>query len=346
MATSYSVYQMVCGYAGLDPSISLGNANEPTRRLKICGGLESGEPITAWVIDQRPYSPPQGGIWCYTDTLSWIGPTPVSPVSRAAVNYDPVSGRASEINLRWKPESLSRGYQIQIAKDEDFALRVADIGSAWGGPFYTPYDLDVPALAIPPGGGTITDSKGNTWTISPLEAGHAYYWRVKIQDVATGDAIKSPWSWREIFTVKAGLPVATPYYGPQPLLPDNGCLGCQIKLAPFAWSPFIDTVRYKFILAKDSAMSDIVVEAEIPTTAYTYEGILDYNTNYFWRVKAIEPFPSDWSATFCFQTNAAPIPPQPPQAAQVIPLWIWVIIAIGVVLDISLFVLLLHRWST
>jgi hypothetical protein len=108
----------------------------------------------------------------------------------------------------------------------------------------------------------------------------------------------------------------------------------------------MDTVSYKLVLAKDSAMSDIIVEADVPATAYKYEGTLDYSTSYFWRVKAIEPFPSDWSATFCFQTNAAPIPPQPPQAAQVIPLWIWVIIAIGVVLDISLFVLLLHRWST
>ncbi|MBM3142468.1 MAG: hypothetical protein FJ005_05410 [Chloroflexi bacterium] len=332
--------------AGLDPSISLGNANEPTGRLKICGGLETGEPVTAWVIDQRPYSSPQGGVWCYTDTLPWIGPTPISPVSETSVNYDPVTGRASEINLRWKPVSLSRGYQIQIAKDEDFALRVADIGSAWGGPFYTPYDLDTPALAIPPGGGTIIDSNGNTWTIPPLEAGHAYYWRIKVQDVAFGDAIKSPWSWREIFTVKTGLRIATPYYGPQLLLPDNGCLGCPVKSASFAWSPFMDTVSYKLVLAKDSAMRDIIVEADVPTTAYTYEGTLDYNSNYFWQVMAIEPFPSDWSATFCFQTEAAPIPPQPPQAAQVIPLWIWVIIAIGVVLDISLFVLILRRRLT
>ncbi len=40
-----------------------------------------------------------------------------------------------------------------------------------------------------------------------LPSGETYYWRVKVQDVATGDAIKSPWSWAESFTVKPGLPV-------------------------------------------------------------------------------------------------------------------------------------------
>jgi hypothetical protein len=330
--------------AGLDWSVSFGT--EPTRMLRICGGLELGEPISVLIIDQRPYNPPQGGVWCYTDTLLWTGPTPVEPVSQAAVDFDPVSGRASEINLRWKPVSLSRGYRIQIAKDEDFALVVADIGKAWGGPFYTPPDLDAPALFIPPGGGTIRDANGNTWTVPALEAGHTYYWRITVQDVATGDAIKSPQSWREMFTVKVGLPVTTPYYGLQLLSPDNGCIGCPVKGLSFSWSPFKETTEYKFILAKDAAMSDVVVEAEVPTTAYRYEGSLDYGTNYFWRVMALKPVPSDLSATFCFQTEAAPTPTPRPQSLQETPLWGWVIVVIGVILDISLLILILRRRSS
>lgn len=328
--------------AGLDTTVSLGTGTQPTRRLRICGGLVSGEPITAWIIDQRPYTPPQGGVWCYLDTLSWLGPTPTAPISQAVVNYDPVSGRASEINLRWQPRSLSKGYQIQIARDEDFALQVADIGGVWGGPFYTPPDLDAPALVIPPGGGTVTDSNGNTWTVPALEAGHTYYWKAKVQDVATGDAIKSPWSWRESFTVKAGLPVTTPYYGPHLLSPDNGYIGCPVKPASFSWSPFPETEKYRFILAKDAALTCIIVETEVPTSAYEYSGILDYNANYFWRVMALEPFPSDWSATFCFQTEAAPALPSP-QAPQAATLWVWLIIAIGVILNIGLFILILRR---
>ena len=331
--------------AGLDPNVSFGTGTLPTRRLRICGGLASGEPITVWAIDQRLYNPPQGGVWSYLDTLAWNGPTPTEPVSQAVVDYDPVTGRAGQIDLLWQPESLSRGYRIQIAKDEDFALEVADIGGAWGGPFYTPPDLDSPALLIPPGGGTVTDTNGNTWTVPALEAGHAYYWRVKVQDVATGDTIKSPWSWREIFTAKTGLPVTTPYYGSQLLSPNNGCVGCPVQATSFSWSPFQETTKYKFVLAKDAAITDVVVEAVVTTAAYEYEGMLDYGANYFWQVRALEPFPSDWSATFSFQAEAAPAPPPQPQTPQGTPLWGWVIIAVGIMLDIALLILILRRRS-
>lgn len=331
--------------AGLEPNVSLGSGDQPTRRFRICGGLASGEPITVWAIDQRPYNPPQGGVWRYVDTLAWTGPTPTSPVSQATVKHDPVSGRASEINLIWKSKSLSRGYQIQIAKDEDFALRIADIGGAWGGPFYTPADLDAPALVIPPAGGPVTDSNGNTWTVPALEAGHSYYWRVKVQDVATGDAITSPWSWREIFTVKVGLPVRTPRYGPQAVSPNNGCSGCPVKPASFSWSPLQETTKYKFVLAKDPMITHIVVEAELTTSAYEYESMLDYDTNYYWRVRSLEPSPSDWSATFSFHTEPSPTPPQP-QALQGTPPWAWIIIAFGIILDTALFILILRRRPT
>ena len=71
-------------YAGLDPAISLGMPDQPTRRFKICGGLELGEPVNVWVIDQRAYAPPQGGVWNYIDTLLWKGPLPRNLSLRAS----------------------------------------------------------------------------------------------------------------------------------------------------------------------------------------------------------------------------------------------------------------------
>ncbi len=341
--------------AGLDPLVSFGT--EPTTRLRICGGLIYGDPIIVWLIDQRPYSPPQGGVWKYIDDLAWNGPTPTSPVSNNTVKYDPVSGRAGQLDLMWKPVSLSRGYRIEIAKDEDFTLKVADIGNPWGGktstlgklPTYTdapyiPPDLDAPALFIPPGGGTVIDSYGHTWTVPALEAGHSYYWRVMVQDVATGDAIQSPWSWREIFTVQVGQPVTQPYSGLQLLLPDNGCLGCSVKPASFSWSPFQDTQRYRFVLAKDAAMTEVVVETDLPTISYSYQGALDYGTVYFWRVMAVKPVPGDWSATFCFQTQPAPALQSPFYRQRSIPPWAWTIIIGGLLVDAYLLVLLLRRF--
>jgi hypothetical protein len=318
--------------------------------------MELGDPITVWTIDQQLYAPPLGWVWSYTDTLAWNGPRPLAPISEATVNCDPVTGRAGQIDLQWKPISLSRGYRIEIAKDEDFALKIADIGNIWGGATsalspiptsttyapYVPPDLDAPALVIPPGGGTVTDANGNTWLVPPLEANHAYYWKVTVQDVATGDYITSPSSWREIFRVRPGMPVRTSYLGPQLLSPDNGCIGCSIKPASFSWSPYQGTTRYRFVLAKNPAITEVITDDEVSTTAYEFEGILEPGNIYFWRVKALEPFPSDWSPTFCFQTQPAPVPP-PAHNSPAVPIWAWVIISIGLFLDIALLALILHR---
>jgi hypothetical protein len=173
-----------------------------------------------------------------------------------------------------------------------------------------------------------------------LECGHTYYWRVKVRECATTQWIRSPWSEERSFTVKAGLPVTTPYYGPQLLAPNNGCLGCPVQPVSFSWSPFKETTKYKFVLASDAAMTQIVKEAEVATTAFEYDGALDYSTNYFWRIMSLEPAPSDWSATFSFQTEAKPAEAAGPPAAAPTPLWVWVVIAIGAILVIVTLVLI------
>jgi hypothetical protein len=111
-----------------------------------------------------------------------------------------------------------------------------------------------------------------------------------------------------------------------------------VKSASFAWSPLKDTTKYRFVLAKDAAMTQVVTEAEVTTTAYEYDGQLEYSQSYFWRVMALEPAPSDWSATLSFQTEAAPPPPAEPAPQPETPLWAWVIIAIGLALLIAIIV--------
>jgi len=100
----------------------------------------------------------------------------------------------------------------------------------------------------------------------------------------------------------------------------------------------------------------------VTTTAFEYDGTLEYSTNYFWRIMAMEPAPSDWSATFSFQTGtpstpsvsqvpskagfwgaltvpakaisawAASLNIQPtPQMRPLLP-WAWVAIAVGIIL--------------
>ncbi len=93
----------------------------------------------------------------------------------------------------------------------------------------------------------------------------------------------------------------------------NGQLGVDpAKPMTFSWSPFKETTKYRLVVARDAAMTQPIIDVEVAGTQYVYNGKLDYMTNYFWRVMALEPAPSDWSATFSFQTMAEPVPQSPP----------------------------------
>ena len=97
--------------------------------------------------------------------------------------------------------------------------------------------------------------------------------------------------------------------GVELLSPDNGQLEYTVSSPSFSWAPYNDATKYKFVLAKDASFVSVVDLAEVAGTAYEYSGTLDYSTTYFWKVMAIEPVPSEFSATFSFRSEAAPLPP-------------------------------------
>lgn len=109
--------------------------------------------------------------------------------------------------------------------------------------------------------------------------------------------------------MSAGLPKIAKADSLQPelLTPSNGCNGCPVHSLSFSWAPFRETTKYLFQLAKDPTMTQIVNDVDVSSAAYEYDGTLDYSASYFWRVVAVEPTPSDWSATFSFSTETAPI---------------------------------------
>lgn len=91
----------------------------------------------------------------------------------------------------------------------------------------------------------------------------------------------------------------------QPISPINCFIGYPVDHPIFSWNPYKDTTKYKFVLARDSTMEDIVKETCVSSAKYRYDDTLEQSTNYFWRVMAIEPAETDWSDTFSFQTEAA-----------------------------------------
>jgi hypothetical protein len=308
--------------------------------LRACGCCTLDTDTTLYAIDNALYSVTNrtGMVWAFTDCMAKRGPELITE-DKTLIGCDPVSGRAQEVNLCWEQLCVAKEYDIEISKDEDFTLLVIDVADG-GSDGLEPADVTKPCVYFPAGGRSAAYEGSAIALYGNIECGHTYYWRVQVRQCATGQWITSPWSEVRSFTVKAGLPVTTPYYGPQLLAPNNGYLGCPVKPVSFSWSPFKETTKYKFVLAKDAAMTQVVREAEVPTPAYGYYDTLDYGTNYFWRVMALEPAPSDWSATFSFQTEAAPPEEAGPTPAPPTPFWVWVVIAIGAILAIVTLVLI------
>jgi len=262
-------------------------------------------------------------------------------VDKYLVGADPVTGRNEQVDLAWEQLCLSTVYQLQIAKDRDFTLRInpavnssLSISAVTGSMLLAMDETNMtsPAAWIPPG--------------ALPEAGATYWWRIRSARSATGQIAASPWSEPRSFTVKAGYIINTPYYGVQLLAPANGCIGCKVKPASFSWSPWKDATKYEFALAADPEFRQIIITSNPTTSAYEYGGALDYGANYFWRVRALEvngqPIPSDWSATFSFQTEPAPAPPAAPPAEPATPLWVWIVIALGAALVVAVLALMMR----
>jgi len=255
-----------------------------------------------------------------------------APQDDSAVGTDPASGQSEEVDLRWEQLCLSSEYPVQIAKDPGFTIIVLDTGAL------APADSGSPGAYVPAGGRTPSPSSLTGW--GNLEAGHTYFWRARVRQAATGQHMLSPWSEVQSFTVNSGSLAVTTSYGVQPMYPPNGQVSNPVNRVSFIWTPLTDTTKYRFVLATDPAMTQVIVDTIVSTTAYDYEGQLEYSQAYFWRVMAVEPVASDWSATFSFQTESAPksteAAPAPPQT----PAWAWVIIVVGLILLIAIIVLI------
>jgi hypothetical protein len=347
---------------GLDRApLSVEFTLQPTA-LRACGCCTLDTDTTLYAIDDAPYAAvthtlpwthplgvvpavsQQGMLWAFTDCMAKRGPALVTE-DKTLIGCDPVSGRAQEVNLCWEQLCVANAYALEIAKDANFDIMVLVTGGGCDpDDFLVPADLQTPCVYFPAGGEAFTlGSAIAAW--GNLECGHTYYWHIRVLECATQQVIRSPWSEVRSFTVKAGLPVVSTYLGLTLLAPNNGCLGCPVQPVSFSWSPFKETTKYKFQLASDAGMTQLVKEAEVVnSTAYEYDGTLDFSTNYFWRVMSMEPAPSDWSATFSFVTEpkpaaaaAAPVAPTP--------LWVWVVIAIFAILVILILILtfMTHR---
>jgi hypothetical protein len=285
--------------------------------------ISSNEYNSLWAIDNNGYNfaAKTGCLWEYTDILAKVGPWTTAPASGGLIPVDPRSGRAVEVNFAWRSLGNISGYELQVAKDIDFTNRVLVNENI------TPVSQVAPEVYLP-AGALIPVSGSNIGSWSNLESGHTYYWRVRARRAITGEIVRSPWSATMYFTVESGVRTTSPYLTFTLFSPIYGAK--NVATSPsFSWSGMPGTAEYEFVLAKDINLQQVIVKVNVPTTSYLYDGTLDYNTNYFWQVRSIEPIVSDPSPIGTFTVVAQPKPATTGEkTAAPTPSWIYWVIAV------------------
>jgi len=265
----------------------------------------------------------------FTDTLH-VGPPLVMPGDgETGVGLLPEGQVRPDVTFAWNEMAGARMYELQVGIDPEFKSRVADI---------------------------FANSLG--WEIRGLNPNMNYYWRVRSADINVaglliGAPLISPWSETYKFKTAIGASMARPRLE----APENGEF--DIPLSPtFEWSGIEWAETYEYELALDPTTTAggyfaeplvaLVGSSALVSTAWKCDTDLNFETRYYWHVKAIGvDTDTPWSDVGTFTTVGEAPPPTTagpeiviPPAEQITPAWIWAIVIIGAILVIAVIVLI------
>jgi len=119
--------------------------------------------------------------------------------------------------------------------------------------------------------------------------------------------VLSPWSEKWSFTT--GLDPVTNNLKLES--PSPGAINVPVEPL-FQWTGIIGANAYELIVAKDPEFTDPVINHTggkiLPSNAWQSDIILEYETAYYWKVRAVNgDTKSAWSATGSFKTMAEPV---------------------------------------
>lgn len=176
-------------------------------------------------------------------------------------------------NFTWEENFDVDFYRIQIASDPDFNEIVYD-------------KSDVYAT--------------NWQNASPFSNSSTYYWRVE------GVAEKMLSTWSEVWEFSTLAPLDSPLL----LSPNNESTNNAINPI-LTWSEVQDADFYRVELSLEQDFSSLLYSTELSSTSIQIPIELEYETIYFWQVKARnnEGNSSTWSQTRSFTTMQAPAVP-------------------------------------
>ncbi|MDO8715465.1 MAG: hypothetical protein Q7J73_01445 [Dehalococcoidales bacterium] len=154
-----------------------------------------------------------------------------------------------------------------------------------------------------------------------------YFW--KIRGISTNSY--SLWSAASAFTI---VPPPLPPVAPPPVVvitpelysPSAGANGVPLKPV-FQWSSIVGAERYEMLVSENLSFSNPIIAKtgadSLPATAWQSNISLDYDTTYYWKIRAGGA--DSWSAIGAFTTVSPPplpLPPSPtlPSPVPVLPL--------------------------
>jgi len=276
-----------------DPTFPLNPTFETVTRCLHDGATLYG----LWQRDNRLWSIDTTNVklMSFTDCLD----SPVlltSPADRASGIGTLTNHTIQNVTLEWKPLRGATSYQWQLDYDTDFS-------------------------AVP--GGFEGTTRASSVHLPALEPATTYHWRVR-----TSAPVSSPWSARYSFTTSLDSEVI-------PLKPESPEASAEnVPVRPiFQWTAVTGADAYELMVAKDADFTSPSITRLAPyalsATAWQCDVTLDYETTYYWKVRAISTTThGDWSSAVAFTTESLPSPPAPeaplpdtaPSATRITPL--------------------------
>lgn len=231
---------------------------------------------------------PWSDIWIFT-TETDPDPEPLPP---ARVGLTSPLNQQSDVSVlaefSWLETDLAESYELTLAADAGFSTDVR----------------------------TLSSDQTTAVISEPLDYLQSYYWRVR----AVNEAGNGPWSATRIFTTEADPdPIPEPPVAVVPILPAIGETGVSL-LPEFVWEVTPGADSYVLELSSDAGFAETLLSQALTETAYTLETELDYESLYYWRVRAVnEAGEGPWSSIRIFTTEQDPVPVVPERVTLLTP---------------------------
>ena len=236
----------------------------------VTHGLDDGATLAGlWLSENKLWSVDNAHTRLMTFTDSLTVPVTLTLPPDRTSGID-----TRNINLDWRSASGAAKYEWQLDYDTDFSS--------------APFEGDTGVSSVQ--------------LSEQLKLATTYHWRVRVSE-----PVLSPWSTTRSFTTSLGSSVIAPN------LRSPGAGAKSVGVRPvFQWSAIAGADSYELLVSTSTSFTNHAITKlgtyALPATAWQSDINLDYDTTYYWKVRASGSSSySAWSAVSAFTTEPPPV---------------------------------------